>query len=108
MLADILKNETFSIAFSLLLGIGLWAILKPGCTSDSCAKFKAPPVKDFNGKTFRLGNVCYKFTTKTKECPREGFIEPFYENNEQNATNKFAKVQVNGITYSQGGFDVRD
>ena len=108
MLADLLKSESFSIAFSLLLGIGIWAILRPSCTSNSCATFKAPPIKDFGGKTFRLSSSCYKFKATTKDCPAEGYIEPFYENQLRSATNRFAKIQVNGTTESLGTFAVRD
>jgi len=108
MLADLLKSESFSIAFSLLLGIGIWAILRPSCTSNSCATFKAPPIKDFDGKTFRLSSSCYKFKATTKDCPTEGYIEPFYENQLRSATNRFAKIQVNGTTESLGTFAVRD
>lgn len=97
MLADLLKSETFNIAFSLLIGIGLWAIFRSECTSDSCAKLKAPPIKEFNGKTFRLGNSCYKFTAKTKECPKEGFIEPFYENKAYLSRIRLETLQRDGI-----------
>ena len=108
MLADLLKSETFNIAFSLLLGIGLWAVLRPTCTSDSCAKIKAPPIKEFDGNTFRLGDTCYKFKAKTKECPKEGYIEPFNQNSLKSSANRLANLQTNGTTYSFSAFDMRD
>lgn len=83
MLWDILKDERFSVMFSFILGVGLLAVFRPACDNDKCAKVKAPPVPDFDGKTFRIGDSCYKFKTKTKDCPAEGFIESFAEDNAQ-------------------------
>lgn len=107
MLSDVLKSETFSVAFSFLLGVGLWAILRPVCKGDSCSSIKAPPLKDFDGKTFRLNGQCHKFTAKTKECPLEGYIEPFNINHINETRNRFERIQVNGITYSLGTFAER-
>jgi len=108
MLGDMLKSETFSIAFSFLLGLGIWAILRPVCKGDSCSAIKAPPVKNFDGKTFRMGGECYKFTAKTKECPAEGFIEPFGLEHLENSKDRFEKILFNGVSYNLGDFAVRD
>ena len=108
MLTDLLKSESFSVLFSFLLGIGIWAILRPVCKGDACSHLKAPPVKDFDGKTFRLSGSCYKFKANTKECPKEGYIEPFDQNQLAEARARFERVQVNGITYSLGPFSERD
>lgn len=80
MLWDILKDERFNIMFSFILGVGILAVFRPACDNDKCAKVKAPPVPDFDGKTFRISDTCYKFKTKTRDCPAEGFIESFSEN----------------------------
>jgi len=98
MLADVLKTETFAIGFSFLIGVGIWAILKPVCKGDSCSIIKAPPVKDFDGKTFRIGQACYKFTAKSKECPAEGYIEPFHLNHEAESRARFERIQINGMS----------
>ena len=107
MLADVLKSESFSIAFSFLIGVGIWAILRPVCKGDACSIIKAPPLKDFDGKTFRLNGACYKFMAKTRECPVEGYIEPFDINQLENSRDRFERVQVNGVTYSLGTFATR-
>jgi len=100
MLWDILKDERFSIMFSFILGLGILAVLRPACDNDKCAKIKAPPVPDFDGKTFRIGDSCYKFKTKTKDCPAEGFIESFAEDNAQLAAiqsgKRLNKLQLYG------------
>ncbi|NBR60265.1 MAG: hypothetical protein EBT86_01200 [Actinobacteria bacterium] len=107
MLSDVLKSESFSIAFSFLIGVGIWAILRPVCKGNDCSTIKAPPLKDFDGKTFRLNGACYKFTAKTKECPVEGYIEPFYINQLENSRDHFEKIQINGVSYSLGTFAER-
>jgi hypothetical protein len=100
MLWDILKDERFSIIFSFMLGLGILAVLRPACDNDKCAKIKAPPVPDFDGKTFRIGDSCYKFKTKTKDCPAEGFIESFAEDQAQiialRSSNKLQNLQYYG------------
>lgn len=100
MLWDILKDERFSIMFSFILGLGILAVLRPACDNDKCAKIKAPPVPDFDGKTFRIGDSCYKFKTKTKDCPAEGFIESFAEDNAHivamRSNNKLRNLQYFG------------
>jgi hypothetical protein len=102
MLWDILKDERFSVMFSFILGVGILAVFRPACDNDSCAKVKAPPIPDFDDKTFRIGDACYKFKTKTRDCPAEGFIESFAHNNSQRiaiqSRQKLRNLQCLGIT----------
>ena len=77
MIQDILKSKTFNVVFSVLLGLGIAAILKPMCKGDSCMIIKAPPVNEVNKATYQLGSKCYQFRTQAVECPLKGVIEAF-------------------------------
>lgn len=72
MIGDLMKSEWFHTLFSLLLGIGIIAILRPACKGDSCTVAKAPPPADWNGFVYRMGDKCYEFKTEVVQCPAAG------------------------------------
>jgi hypothetical protein len=72
MIGDLMKSEWFHTLFSLLLGIGIVAILRPTCKGEACTVAKAPPPADWNGFVYRLGEKCYEFSTAVIECPKAG------------------------------------
>ena len=76
-LQDILKSPLFNTSFSFILGIGLIAILRPLCKGNACNIFKAPPVKEWDGIVYRIGEECYEYSTKSVKCPGSGEIEAF-------------------------------
>uniref|UniRef100_A0A6C0JXH6 Uncharacterized protein n=1 Tax=viral metagenome TaxID=1070528 RepID=A0A6C0JXH6_9ZZZZ len=74
---EFLKTETYSTIFSVIIGVGLVAIFKPGCRDNGCAIKRAPPVDEVTKKTYQIGDKCYKFKASNIECPTKGVIEPF-------------------------------
>jgi len=74
---EFLRSKTFDTAFSLVLGIGLMALFKPGCKDGECSIQKAPPYDEVSKSTYQLGSKCYKFKPASVECPDAGVIEPF-------------------------------
>jgi hypothetical protein len=72
-----LKTEGYNIVFSIVIGIGLVAVFKPGCRDNQCAIKKAPPVDEVTKSTYQIGDKCYKFKVNNIECPSKGAIEPF-------------------------------
>jgi hypothetical protein len=74
---EFLKSETFKSLGSLILGVGLMAILKPMCKGDDCIIQKAPPVDEVVKSTYQIGSKCYQFKTQQIVCPERGAIEPF-------------------------------
>jgi len=74
---EFLKSESFKIMGSTILGIGVMAVLKPGCRSTDCRIQKAPPVEEVTKTTYQIGQTCYQFQTQQMECPKQGVIEPF-------------------------------
>jgi hypothetical protein len=72
MLGDLMKSEWFNNVFSLLIGIGIIAILRPTCSGDRCNVTKAPPPADWNGFVYQMGAKCYEFKTGVVDCPKAG------------------------------------
>lgn len=77
MLSKLLKNPLFNVTFSFLLGLGVVALVRPLCKDGECTVKKAPPVKEWDGAVYRVGNKCHEYKTKSVECPASGMIESF-------------------------------
>jgi hypothetical protein len=76
-LQKLLKDENFSIFFSIILGIGIVCILYPVCSGKDCGTIVKPPSeKDFDQYVYRMGEKCYEFKTEVVECV-SGAIEAF-------------------------------
>lgn len=75
---QILKRPVFNVLFSILLGIGIVAIMRPICKGIECLTYKSPNIKDWNENTYIIGDECYRFKTSVCPCPGNGDeIEPF-------------------------------
>ena len=76
---ELLKTEGYSIAFSVVIGIGILAALKPRCNPSQgpCTIKKAPNPDEVTHSTYQIGSKCYKFNTQPIECPLNGTIESF-------------------------------
>lgn len=75
---EFLKLKSFDYIFSIIIGIGLVAALRPICHGDKCTIEKAPPVDEINHSTYQLGSKCYQFRSEPVDCPKAGAIEGFY------------------------------
>jgi hypothetical protein len=99
MLADILKDRRFNIAFSFILGVGIVIILfKPLCKGSECIRLKAPSISELKDNVYNINDKCYTFTHKTEKCPIDSkdIIEPFILNTIDPilVQNEFARRQV--------------
>jgi hypothetical protein len=74
---EFIKTEAYNVAFSIIIGIGIVAVFKPGCRDNGCAIKRAPPVDEVVKTTYQIGSKCYKFKTENIECPAKGIVEPF-------------------------------
>lgn len=74
MMWDFLKSKKFNVVFSILLGLGIAAILRPACKGDQCLIMKAPPVHEVEKTTYQLGSKCFQFSLDNKECPKTGKV----------------------------------
>jgi hypothetical protein len=71
------KSEKYSLVFSFIVGVGIMAVLKPGCREADCAKKKGANPEVVQKSTYQIGEKCYRFGMQHKECPSEGVIEAF-------------------------------
>ena len=53
---------------SLLLGLGLATIFRKVCKDKNCIDFKGPILGDIDGKIYKHGEKCYKYSTHTDKC----------------------------------------
>jgi hypothetical protein len=81
MIWDFLKSKNFNIIFSILIGLGFAAILRPACKGDQCVVMKAPPVHEVSKSTYQMGSKCYQFKVQNTECSSKGLIESFKTSN---------------------------
>lgn len=56
------------IILSILLGIGLASLFRKVCTDKNCIVFNGPIISDIDGKTYKHGDKCYKYTTHPDKC----------------------------------------
>ena len=88
---EILKTESYSIVFSIVLGIGIMAAVKPRCNSNqgACTVKKAPNPDEVTHSTYQIGSKCYQFHTQSIECPLNGTIESFQTKRKDSNTSWF-------------------
>jgi len=56
------------IILSILLGIGLASLFRKVCNDKNCIVFNGPIISDIDGKTYKHGDKCYKYTTNPDKC----------------------------------------
>ena len=74
---EFIKSKSFHIIGSFIIGFGIVAVLRAGCSGDNCVIQKAPPVEEVKSTTYQIGHKCYQFATEPVDCPTMGAIEPF-------------------------------
>ena len=76
---EILKNPSFNIFFSVILGIGIICMIRKPCTGSECNVNKPPTEEDFDKYVYRMeGGKCYEFKTDIVACPASGAVEAFH------------------------------
>jgi hypothetical protein len=75
---EFLRSKTFDYVFSFVIGLGLMALLKPGCRGTECKQEKAPSPDEVTKTTYQIGEKCYQFRVRTTDCPLKGVVEPFH------------------------------
>ena len=66
---DRLLNTSLSRFFvSVILGIGLATLFRKTCKDRGCIEFNGPVISEIDGKTYKFGDVCYKFELTPDTC----------------------------------------
>lgn len=68
MITDIINSKVGRIIISILWGLGLACLFRTVCKDRSCMVIKAPDYKEFENKTYKHNNKCYKYSVKDSEC----------------------------------------
>lgn len=64
-----LLNTPLGKAFiSILLGLGLATLFRKACTDKNCIVFNGPIITDIEGKIYKHGDKCYKYTSASDKC----------------------------------------
>lgn len=60
----LLHSKLGRVFMSIVLGLGLASLFRKVCNDKNCIHFKGPLVKEIDGKTFKHGEGCYKYTVQ--------------------------------------------
>jgi hypothetical protein len=61
-------TKTGKYIMSILLGFGLASLFRAACKGKSCLTFHAPSLDEIEGKIYRNGDKCYKYTPTATKC----------------------------------------
>jgi hypothetical protein len=64
----LLHTELGRAFISIILGLGLASLFRKVCKDKDCLDFNGPVITEVDGKIFRHGDACYKYTPQTAEC----------------------------------------
>jgi hypothetical protein len=76
-LSKLFHTKTGKIVLSILLGLGLATLFRTVCKDKNCIVFKAPPLEEIQGKTYKYDNKCYQYTPKSAKCDKSKTIVSF-------------------------------
>ena len=76
----LLNTEYGRMIISILLGLGLASLFRKVCTDKNCIVFNGPIIGDVEGKTYKYGDKCYKYSVNADKCDSTkrivGVVEP--------------------------------
>jgi hypothetical protein len=67
----LLNTPMGKIFISILLGLGLATMFRKVCKDKNCIVFHGPVISEVDGKTFKHGEDCYQYKTKTVPCDEQ-------------------------------------
>lgn len=64
-----LLNTPMGVFFiSVLLGLGLATLFYKACDGKKCIDFNGPLIDEIDGKTYKFGEECYKYSIQSAPC----------------------------------------
>lgn len=64
----LLNTPMGQVIISILLGLGLATLFRKACTEKNCIVFNGPVISEFDGKVYRHGEKCYKYSVNPTNC----------------------------------------
>jgi len=64
-----LLNTKMGVFFiSVILGLGLATLFYKACDGKKCIDFNGPLINEIDGKTYKFGEECYKYSFQPAKC----------------------------------------
>ena len=76
-LSKLFHTQTGKIVLSIILGLGLATLFRTVCKDKNCIIFRAPPLAQIEGKTYKYDNKCYQYVPKSAKCDKTKSIVSF-------------------------------
>ena len=67
-LKRLLNTPTGTVLISIILGLGLASLFYKACNGKQCITFNGPLISEIDGKTYKFGEECYKYTLHPTQC----------------------------------------
>lgn len=64
----LLNTQLGNIFISIILGLGLATLFRKVCNDKNCIVFNGPVISDIEGKTYKHGDKCYKYSVESDKC----------------------------------------
>lgn len=64
----LLTTPLGQIMISIILGLGLATLFRKACNDKNCIVFNGPVIKDIEGKIYKHGEKCYKYSSVSDKC----------------------------------------
>ena len=64
----LLTTPLGQIMISIILGLGLATLFRKACNDKNCIVFNGPIITDIEGKIFKHGEKCYKYSAVSDKC----------------------------------------
>ena len=68
--ARLLHSSLGKIIISILLGLGMATLFRKVCTDKNCISFKGPILGDIDGKIYKHGEKCFKYSPNSMSCDK--------------------------------------
>lgn len=67
-LSKFLHTKNGRYIMSVILGFGLATLFRAACKGKNCIIKRAPPTEEIDGKTYKFGDKCYKYSMSSQQC----------------------------------------
>jgi len=64
----LLNTEIGRTMISILLGLGLATLFRKVCNDKDCITFSGPVISEIDGKIYRHGDTCVKYSSVSTKC----------------------------------------
>jgi hypothetical protein len=81
----LLETQIGRVVISAILGLGLASLFNNVCKDKNCLVFNGPILSEFDGKVYKHGEKCYKYSLQPSGCDKTKRIIDVSDPNEGKA-----------------------